>query len=83
MTGSSGPVAVSWQEIESWSRMTRIDVPGYESWLIRELSIEYCNQFAESHRKNVPKPVDADDESKSYRKDVAVAFSRMLKRYAE
>lgn len=63
--------------------VTRIEVPSYEASLIRELSIDYCNQFSESNGKNITKPIDADDEVKSYRKNVAVAFSRMLQRYAK
>jgi len=51
-----GPMPISFQEIESWARMTRTVLTWQESKFLKELSQEYCNQYAKSSDRNAAPP---------------------------
>lgn len=53
----SGPVPVSFSEIEAWSRVTGIEIPGYEAVQLRQLSRDYCNQHHASKNPSEPQPI--------------------------
>lgn len=60
--GMGGPVPVSFQEIDSWAKMTRTYVPGYEALLLRSLSQVYCEQYHKSSDPGCPMPREEMDE---------------------
>lgn len=59
LMSSSGMSAVplSWQEIESWLRMTGNELELWERLLIRELSEIYVGELHQATDKNRPQPV--------------------------
>lgn len=62
--GMSGPVPVSFQEIDAWARMTNTHIPGYEALQLRTLSMDYCDQ----HRKAVEPNCAPPGENKESRR---------------
>lgn len=54
--GISGPVPVSFAEIEAWSRTTHTNLPGYEALQLRQLSVDYCTQYHKSDGKQCAAP---------------------------
>ena len=64
--GMNGPMPLSWREIQSWSELTGTVIAAWESNMIRELSVVYCNQYHKSSDPNEPPPytdIKASSES--------------------
>lgn len=79
--GASGPVPLSFGEIESWQRMTNAEVPSNEAALLRQLSCAYCNQIAKSEDPACPRPDAAGPHDADARSKVAHNFKAMIKAY--
>ena len=69
----SGPQPLTYQEIDSWSRVSRLQIEGHEAELLKQLSAEYCSHWYEARSPNMPDP----DGSKI---DTGKAFTDLLKR---
>lgn len=52
----NGPQPVTFQEIESWARATNTRVPGYEALQLRQLSVDYCEQYYKALDSHCPPP---------------------------
>ncbi len=60
-SGQSGPIPVSWSDINAWQQATGTILTGQELVQIRELSKLYCSQYHDSMDRNCPAPyVDPD-----------------------
>jgi hypothetical protein len=60
---SSGMIPVSFQELESWSRMTGADVNAWEASMLIRMSRQYCGQHHGSSDPMSPPPyVDEKSE---------------------
>ena len=75
MPGMGGPVPVTYQEIDAWSRLTNTYLPWYESTQIRQLSREYCAEAVAAKDPNRPKPkldqnINTESVNESFRKMV-------------
>lgn len=73
----SGPVPITFTEIEAWARITRTHVPGYEALLLRQLSRDYTSQYHASSKPGEPIPM-ADGEEIN-REQVARGFANLIK----
>lgn len=51
-----GPSPVTFREIEAWARMTRVEIPGWEALMLREMSIVYCQELAAASAPDRPEP---------------------------
>lgn len=74
--GMSGPVPVTFQEIEAWSRMTHTAIPTYEALLLRQLSRDYVSQYHASSKPDEPQPMMPGDEVN--REQVARGFADLI-----
>lgn len=73
MSGMAGPIPITYQEIESWATLTKIDMPWYEPGYLRMLSREYCAESHAAKDANRPKPrleTDTKAVSESFKKMV-------------
>ncbi len=52
----AGPVALSWQEMAAWSRMTGIKPEPWEARLIRSLSVKYVAEIRLAEDETYPPP---------------------------
>lgn len=78
-----GPMPITYQEIEAWSRMTKTILTWQESKFLKELSQEYCNQYAKSSDRNSVPPYtteEIDKQSVSDRVRDALLSHRQNKR---
>jgi len=73
----AGVVPVEWIDIKAWAEMTKTDLPGHESLLIRQLSKDYCNQYVKGRKPSCPEPGDPVE----VRKNVAVSFRNIVKQF--
>ena len=74
--GMGGPVPVSFQELEAWSRATRTELPGHEALVLRELSRDYCREFNAASKPSRPRP--AADEAEA-RKAAGESFAQLVR----
>lgn len=51
-----GYIGQSWQEIESWSRLVKIPLTGWEAETLAKMSDAYCGQYAISSKKDCVAP---------------------------
>jgi hypothetical protein len=72
---STGPQPLTFQEIESWSRVSRIVIEGHEAELIKMFSDWYCNDWYLSRSPDYPDP---DGSSQN----VGEVFGDLLKRFS-
>jgi len=73
MQSSDGPQPLSYQEIDCWSRVSRLQIEGHEAEMIKRLSAEYCSCWYESRGANMPDPDGSNV-------DTGKAFTDLLKR---
>lgn len=76
MPSMSGPVAVTFSEIDAWARVTKTEMPGCEALLLRNLSKEYCHQYHISKDKDAKEPLIPGETA---RKQVAQGLSDVFK----
>ena len=76
MPGASGPVPVTFGEVESWARVTRTFLPGHEALLLRQLSRDYCGEYhaASDSGRPMPMPEGSDIKGK-----VQNSFANLVK----
>lgn len=48
--------SLPWQEIESWARLVKITLNGWEAETLAKMSDAYCGQLAASSKKDCPPP---------------------------
>ena len=48
--------SLPWQEIESWARLVKIPLSGWEAETLAKMSDAYCGQLAASSKKDCPPP---------------------------
>lgn len=80
MPGMSGAIPISYQEIESWCRLTNTVLPWYEPAQLRTLSREYCAELQESKKVSRKKP---SEENEIDEKQTADSFKNMLEFFKE
>lgn len=72
----AGPIPVSFQEIESWSRATGKHVPGYEFSLLKQLSKDYVSQYRASSKPEEPIPMAEGEHAN--REQVARGLANLI-----
>lgn len=72
----NGPTAATFSEIESWARVTRTHLPGYEALILRKLSREYCSEYYAASDPTRPAPL-VEEEGRV----VADGFANLIKRF--
>jgi hypothetical protein len=77
LTGNGGPIPLTFQEIESWSRITRQEVSGDEAETLRRLSELYCAMYYRSISPVHPDPCRSEDASER----TMQAFKSLVERY--
>lgn len=80
--GPNGIIPVSYQEIDAWSRITKIDLVEDEPEILRRLSVDYCGMFNRAKDRDCPPPyVDQagfdQDEMTSIRAKVALQLQKL------
>lgn len=61
VSSGMGLAPVSFQEIKAWSEMTGTILTSWEYLALRELSVTYVSQHAESESPKCPAPYTSDD----------------------
>jgi hypothetical protein len=56
MSNGMGANPLTWQEIESWLRVTELELSVWEKLTIREMSEAYCTELAKSTDKHAAPP---------------------------
>jgi hypothetical protein len=51
-----GYISKTWPEIESWARLVKIRLTGWEAETLAQMSEAYCGQLAASAKKDCPAP---------------------------
>lgn len=78
LPGFSGPVAVTYQEIEAWARTTKTNIPGHEVLELRRLSQIFCNEYYKSDKPGRPMPQE-NEMTEEGRAKVASSFRQLIK----
>ena len=81
LPGASGPVAIPFTEIDSWSRLTQTQLSPGEALALRRLSRAWVDMFHEAKSPDCPmpwRPVVFDREAVS--RGVASTLRRIAKR---
>jgi hypothetical protein len=68
--------SVTFVEMESWSRMTKTSIPGYETVLLKKLSQDYANQYMRSQDSQCPMPTEEAEETRNI---VGESFRSLVK----
>lgn len=68
------PVPLSYQEIQSWSQISRVEIEGHEAETIKELSQYYCICWRDARNPNAADPMGVDGELQKK------AFADLIKR---
>jgi hypothetical protein len=77
---AAGPVPVSFQEIESWSRMTNTFIPTCDAILLKQLSKDYCSELRAAENKDREAPeIPGDEIDKQARLDEG--FKEIMQRF--
>jgi hypothetical protein len=74
---SGRPVPLTYQEIDAWSRVGRIELAGYEAEVMRKLSEHYCISWARARIPSCPDPANANPEA------ALDAFKGLLQRFKQ
>jgi hypothetical protein len=56
MSSGMGLMPLSWQEIDSWLRVTELPLTTWEKIVLRELSETYVNEYSQASEKDRPAP---------------------------
>jgi hypothetical protein len=76
--GANGVVAISWQEIESWKRLTDKRLTTWEAETIKSMSEAYVNEVQAGRDKNRPMPYADVSEIKVKQDKAMEDFFEML-----
>lgn len=63
MSNGMGAIPLTWQEIESWLRVTELQLTVWEKLTIREMSEAYAAELASATDKHRPQPYTAPVEA--------------------
>lgn len=56
MSNGMGLTPLTWQELESWLRVTGLPLSTWEKLMLREMSEAYVNEFSQASAKDRPAP---------------------------
>lgn len=56
MSNGMGITPITWQEMESWLRVTELPLSTWEKLMLRELSETYVNEYSQASAKDRPAP---------------------------
>lgn len=76
-SGGTGPVPLSWAELETWQRVTGIRLSAWEARTIRSLSRAFLDQLNKSKASTCPAPFKSSDINADA---VTIQFRRMMQR---
>jgi len=79
--GFSGPVPLSYQELDAWARLTNVLLTWEEARYIKMLSQEYCSQYSKSGQRDAPPPYTTVDFDQQALADKVLASFRSHSRY--
>jgi len=57
--------AIPYTEFESWARMTKVSLSGWEFETLRILSVSYANELMRARRPDCPSPLEEQEGSAS------------------
>ena len=79
--GFSGPTPLTYQEIESWAKMTGVVPTWEESRFLKMLSNEYCSQYASSTDRDAPPPYSNEEYDRKKVSDKILSAFRAHSKY--
>jgi len=85
VAGSMGEVAIGWQDMAAWERLTGIKLDPWEARTIRRLSRVFANERSKAEKPDYPAPYIGDRETiignrQSVAAKIKAAFGANLQR---